>query len=68
MIGVADLAAALAPGRPPRAWGDLALHVLEIMEGILSSAAQGGAPVPLPPAAAQPAPLGEDEAASLQHA
>ncbi len=68
MIGVADLAAALAAGRPPRASGELALHVLEVMEGILGSAEQGGIPVDLPPASVQPAPLGEEEAASLHKA
>ncbi|RWO77139.1 MAG: Gfo/Idh/MocA family oxidoreductase [Mesorhizobium sp.] len=37
MLGVADLSRALTTGRKPRASGDLALHVLEIMEAILAS-------------------------------
>ncbi len=32
-IGVADMAAAIASGRPHRASGDLAFHILDIMEG-----------------------------------
>ena len=37
MLGVADLARGLQEGRPSRASGELALHVLEIMEDILLS-------------------------------
>ncbi len=37
MLGVADLARGLEEGRSPRASGELALHVLEIMEAILQS-------------------------------
>ena len=37
-IGLVDLALALREGRRNRASGDMALHVLEIMEGILTSA------------------------------
>jgi predicted dehydrogenase len=33
-LGVADMAYAVRTGRPHRANGDLALHVLEIMEGV----------------------------------
>lgn len=64
MLGVADLVAAAETGRPPRASGDLALHVLEIMEAILQSG-ESGAPVRLEGAVAQPAPLSEAEAADL---
>ena len=35
MLGLADLARAIIEGRAPRASGDLALHVLEVMEAIL---------------------------------
>ena len=35
MLGLADLARAVIEGRTPRASGDLALHVLEVMEAIL---------------------------------
>jgi predicted dehydrogenase len=37
-IGVADMAAAIAEGRPHKADGRVALHVLEIMQGILQAA------------------------------
>ena len=40
-IGVADLAAAIATGRPHRANGALALHALEAMEAFQVSAEQG---------------------------
>ncbi|MBB3997869.1 Gfo/Idh/MocA family protein [Aureimonas pseudogalii] len=66
MLGVADLADALRTGRKPRASGDLALHVLEIMESVLK-AGETGRPVEVAPAGdVRPEPLGEDEAARLQ--
>jgi hypothetical protein len=40
--GVVDLALALRHGRPHRASGALALHVLDVMEGLLRSAEAGG--------------------------
>lgn len=40
-LGIADLAASLAEARPPRASGALALHVLEAMEALVSSAEAG---------------------------
>jgi len=40
-IGVADLAAAIATGRPHRASGALALHALEAMEAFQVSADEG---------------------------
>jgi predicted dehydrogenase len=40
-IGVADLADALAAGRPHRASADLALHVLDVMQTLLASAHEG---------------------------
>lgn len=40
-LGVAELAGALREGRAPRAGGDLALHVLEVLEGITRSAETG---------------------------
>jgi predicted dehydrogenase len=39
--GVADLASALAAGTPHRANGELALHVLDVMESLLRAAAGG---------------------------
>lgn len=40
-LGVADLADALRKGRPPRASGELALHVLEVMHAIETSSRKG---------------------------
>ena len=45
-LGVADMAAALLSGRPHRASGERANHVLEIMAGLVHSA-DTGAPVPI---------------------
>lgn len=39
--GVADMACAIQSGRPHRASGDLAFHVLDIMQALEESAAQG---------------------------
>jgi predicted dehydrogenase len=64
MLGVADLARALASGTAPRASGELALHVLEIMEAILR-AADTRSGIEIAPGAARPAALPEAEAAAL---
>lgn len=40
-LGLADMARAIAKGRPHRANGDMALHVLELMHGVHESSAQG---------------------------
>ncbi|RWG53611.1 MAG: Gfo/Idh/MocA family oxidoreductase [Mesorhizobium sp.] len=64
MLGVADLARSLSEGRRPRASGELALHVLEIMEAILASG-EGRNSVAVVGSVDQPPLLGEDEAASL---
>ncbi len=40
-IGVADLAYAITTGRPQRASGELALHVLDIMAAVEESSAEG---------------------------
>jgi len=40
-LGIEELAAALAEGRPHRASGELALHVLETAEAIVSAAERG---------------------------
>ncbi|MCX5568602.1 Gfo/Idh/MocA family protein [Kaistia nematophila] len=65
MLGVADLARSLDGGTPARASGDLALHVLEVLEGILQAGASGSA-VTLPECEVRPASLTEAEAAELQ--
>ncbi|MGO4566694.1 Gfo/Idh/MocA family protein [Rhizobium sp. 2YAF20] len=64
MLGVADLVRALGEGRAPRASGDLALHVLEIMEATLASSESRSAAT-IAGTVAQPPLLGEDEARSL---
>jgi predicted dehydrogenase len=64
MLGVADLVRALQEGRAPRASGDLALHVLEVMEAI-TTAAQSRSAVPVPAAAVRPPLLAEDETRAL---
>lgn len=40
-LGVAEMAHAIRTGRAPRASGRLAFHVLEVMEGVLSSSEHG---------------------------
>ena len=64
MLGVADLARSLEENRPPRASGDLALHVLEIMEAILASG-ESGQSVSVRESLTRPPLLGEDEARSF---
>jgi predicted dehydrogenase len=61
-IGLADMAAALRENRPHRASGDLALHVLEVMEAFSVSAATGAA-VAITTDIERPAPL----STSLDH-
>ena len=55
-IGVADMAHALRGGRPHRASGELALHVLDIMHAIHEAAASGRH-VELATTCERPAPL-----------
>ena len=64
MLGLADLARAIIEARTPRASGDLALHVLDVMEAILRAGETGVAQA-IPSTVAQPAELREDEARSL---
>lgn len=63
-LGLAEMARAIGEGRPHRANGDLALHVLAVMAGILDSAVSGK-PVAITDGCERPAPLGEDEAKGL---
>lgn len=57
-IGVADMAHAIRSNRPHRANGDLALHVLEVMEAF-QTASDTGATVTITTAVDRPAPLAE---------
>ena len=65
MLGVADMVRAIATGTRLRAAGELALHVLEVMEAILATARSGQA-MSVPHDLVQPAPLSEEDAAALQ--
>lgn len=58
-IGAIDMAAAIRTGRDHRANGDLAYHVLDVMEGILD-AASGGRHYPVPSRCDRPQPLPRD--------
>ena len=60
MAGVFDMASAIAAGRPHRANGELALHVLEIMEALEVSAAEGRR-ANIESRCAQPAPVPRGE-------
>jgi predicted dehydrogenase len=55
-IGVADMAAAIAAGRPHRASGELAYHVLDTMHAIYESA-DAGRRIAIAGGPARPAPL-----------
>lgn len=61
-LGVADMAHAILEGRPHRASGDLALHVLQVMEA-LEVASKTGQPVVIKTPVERPAPLSESEIA-----
>ncbi|HEX4766721.1 MAG TPA: Gfo/Idh/MocA family oxidoreductase [Lichenihabitans sp.] len=63
-LGLAEMARAIVEGRPHRASGDLALHVLAVMAAILR-AAETRAPVAISQSCMRPEPLGEAEAAIL---
>ena len=58
-IGVADMACALRSGRPHRANGELAYHVLDIMHGFLD-ASDKGRHVELKSTCTRPAPMPQD--------
>jgi predicted dehydrogenase len=64
MLGIADLARALASGTAPRASGELALHVLEVMEAILH-AAETRSCVEVATSPVRPAALPEADAQAL---
>jgi predicted dehydrogenase len=58
-LGVAEMAAALRTGRPHRASGDLAFHVLDVMHAI-HEAAESGRHVEIGSSVGRPAPLTAD--------
>jgi predicted dehydrogenase len=57
-LGVADMAHAIVANRPHRANGDLALHVLEVMEAFEKSSSEGGV-IDISTPVSRPAPIGE---------
>ena len=63
-LGLADMARGIIDKRPHRANGDVALHVLAIMAGILEAASEGR-PVIIAQSCERPALLGEEEAKGL---
>ena len=60
-LGLADMAAAIRENRPHRASGEMALHVLEVMEA-LSRSAESGRFIDIETRVARPRPLAEDAA------
>lgn len=64
MLGVADLVNAIATKTAPRASGQLALHVLDVMEAIHDSSQQGK-PIRIISSVLRPTSICEMEAASL---
>jgi predicted dehydrogenase len=63
-LGLAEMAHAIVDRRPHRANGDVALHVLAVMAGILE-AATAGRRAPISPACERPSPLAETDAKEL---
>lgn len=63
-LGLADMARAIEAGLPHRMSGELGLHVLEVMDAVLSSAVDGKA-VELEPHLAMPEPLSDADARRL---
>jgi predicted dehydrogenase len=63
-LGLAEMARAIAEGRPHRANGEVALHVLEVMAKILEAATEKRA-MEIHHPCARPEPLGESEASGL---
>jgi predicted dehydrogenase len=57
-LGVADMAMGILEGRPHRANGDLALHVLEVMEAF-ATASREGRTIDISTPVTRPAPLAE---------
>ena len=69
MIGVVDMAAAIRLGRPHRAAGALALHVLEVMEAFdRSSREERHIAITTTCARPEPVPLGTGEEVFLDDA
>lgn len=63
-LGVAEMAEAIRQGRNPRAAGDLAAHVVDVIAGIADSA-EHGTPTEMTTTFAMPPPLDTDDRARL---
>ncbi|GAB3921467.1 oxidoreductase [Microlunatus endophyticus] len=63
-LGVAEMAAAIAVGRTPRASGQLACHVVDVIESLIK-AAESGQSVTLTSTVQQPEPLSDAERRQL---
>jgi predicted dehydrogenase len=63
-LGLAEMARAIAEGKPHRASGEVALHVLEVMAKILEAATEKRA-MDIQHPCARPEPLGEAEASGM---
>jgi predicted dehydrogenase len=63
-LGVAEMAEAIREDRPPRAAGDLAAHVVDVIEGIITASTEGH-PVDLSTSFVLPPPLPATQRARL---
>ena len=63
-LGLAEMAAAIEAGRPHRANGDVALHVLAVVDGVIEAATTTKS-VAIGPRCERPQPFAEAEAAAL---
>ena len=64
VVGIADLARVIEQGGTPRASGEMAMHVLDVLEGMLKSGASGK-PVTMSTTCARPPVMTADEAKAL---
>lgn len=67
IVGVVDMAMAIRQGRPHRATGELALHVLEVLDAFERSSVEGRhVNIMMPVERPAPVPLGADESVFLE--
>ena len=65
LSGLADMADAIAQGRPHRASADMALHIMEIIEAVRRSSADGRT-IAIHSRCARPAPIAHDIAGAAE--
>ncbi|MGH7919880.1 MAG: Gfo/Idh/MocA family protein [Candidatus Dormibacteraceae bacterium] len=63
-LGVAEMVEAIREGRPPRASGEMAAHVVDVIAGVVTSA-ESGQPVTLTTSCSLPSPLAAGARARL---